>query len=314
MDIQKLNQLLDNQRSYMKVSKSLFLESLKREFDSVKKNEIHNFDRIVNGVCNSCNKGGKAYKFITNDNHTLDLFIEEKNGNVTDIYLCNDLKTQEKIAPDYNLYFFFYEDQETDFKPSVNFLIKKQKIDEATAHFLSFQGKTISIQDLIYWKTKFQEATEEFESAGIFDLERYKLTQDFSELCIIVNDVIKNEEQINMAKQAMFEYSNITSEKELVYWLLTYEKQTLWGICYERKIGWEQTGLISFKKFPSISIDCTNYIEALQLTYWHSKHNFEITEKYAPNFTNRKEPRKEIEYSLVAHLRFSNKYLDLLPE
>lgn len=34
----------------------------------------------------------------------LDLFVEEENGNISDLYLCNDLKNQEKITPDYNLF------------------------------------------------------------------------------------------------------------------------------------------------------------------------------------------------------------------
>lgn len=65
LDFDKLNILLDDNKSYMGVSKSKFLNALQKEAQHYE--GLEKFDSVEIGICNSCNKGCKAYKFKAKD-------------------------------------------------------------------------------------------------------------------------------------------------------------------------------------------------------------------------------------------------------
>ena len=314
MDIEKLEQLLDDNRPYMDVPKSLFLDKLKIQFDKCKKNEVTSFDKLVSGVCASCNKGCKGYSFVTKDNHTLDLFFEEENEEVTDVYLCNKLEVKEKISPNYQMYFNFYEDEKVTFKPSVDFLIKKQNIENAITEFEQFKDRFVFIEEIGYWKNKHLELVNEFAAPFFFREERYLLFEPFSGLCSNLRNVIEHIEKHKFAIQALSELEATENEEELVYWLFTYEWGHLSDYGFERLHGWEQNGLITLKEYPSIIIDCSGYIESLQFSFLYSKHHDDLVEKYNPTKEHFEKSSGGIEYSLESHLRIHGMYLGILPE
>lgn len=314
MDIEKLEELLDVNRPYMDVPKALFLEKLKIQFDRCKKNKITSFDKLISGVCASCNKGCKGYSFITKDNQALDLFFEEENGEVTDVYLCNKLETEEKDTPIHQMYFSFYEDEKVTFKPSVDFLIKKQKIEDAIAEFEQFKDRFVFIEEIGYWKNKYKELIEEFDIPFFFVEKKYLVFQPFRDLCDNIRFVIDHLEKHKFAIQALSELEATESERELVYWLFTYEWSHLNEYSFERLDGWEQSGLITLKEYPSIIIDCSGYIESLQFSYLYNKHHEELIEKYNPTKEHFEKSNGGIEYSLESHLRIHEMYLDILPE
>lgn len=314
MDIQKLEELLEDDRPYMDVSKSLFLNKLKELFDERKKNEISSFNDIVPGICARCNKGCKGYSFITKDNHVLDLFFEGVDGEVTDIYLCNELETDKQLSPKYQMYFSFYKDEKVAFKPSVDFLIKKQKIEDAIAEFEQFKDRFVFIEEIGYWKNKYKELIEEFDIPFFFVEKKYLVFQPFRDLCDNIRFVIDHLEKHKFAIQALSELEATESERELVYWLFTYEWSHLNEYSFERLDGWEQSGLITLKEYPSIIIDCSGYIESLQFSYLYNKHHEELIEKYNPTKEHFEKSNGGIEYSLESHLRIHEMYLDILPE
>ena len=314
MDIQKLEELLEDDRPYMDVPKELFLEKLKIQFDRCKKNEIVSFDKLISGVCASCNKGCKGYSFVTKDNQTLDLFFEEDNGEVTDVYLCNKLETEEKISPKYEMYFDFYEDEKVTFNPSVDFMIKKQKIDNAITEFEQFKDRFVFIEEIGHWKNKHHELIKEFDFPSFFVEKRYLMFQPFRGLCDNIRYVIDHLEKHKFAMQALSELEVTENEKELVYWLFTYEWSHLSDYSFERLEGWEENCLITLKDYPSIVIDCSEYIESLQFSFLYNKHHEDLIKKYEPTKEHFKQSDGGIVYSLENHLRLHGKYLDILPE
>ncbi|EGV43615.1 hypothetical protein BZARG_2637 [Bizionia argentinensis JUB59] len=312
MNIEKLERLLDDNRSYMDVTKQLFLKTLKQQFDHKKENKIFSFDKIIPGICNTCNKGCAALTFITDDNCALNLFFEENDDRVTDIYLCNDLKHEEKITPRYAMYFEFYEDEKVNFTPSIEFLIKKQKIEYALSDFEKFNNKTILIEDIEYWGTKHRELLESFSTIPFMnDYKQFELFQEFS---TDIKQVLALIEKHEFAKQAISEFKTIESEKELVYWLLTYQWSNLSLYGFNRLEGWKESNLITYKNKPSIIIDCSSYPESLEFSYHHGKHEEDLINKYEPTPEHFKIAKKGITYSLESHLRAHGMYLDILPE
>lgn len=314
MDIHKLEQLLDDNRPYMDVPKTLFLDKLKIQFDRCKKNEINSFDKLISGVCASCNKGCKGYSFMTKDNQALDLFFEEENDEVTDVYLCNKLETEEEISPKHQMYFSFYEDEKVTFNPSVDFLIKKQKIDNAITEFEQFKDRFVFIEEIGYWKNKYDELIKQFSYPFFLSEKRYKTFQPFNDLCGNIRYVIDHLEKHKFATQAFLEFEAIENEKELVYWLFTYERNSLSDYGFERIEGWKQNGLITLKMYPSIIIDCSGYIESLQFSYLYEKHHDDLMKKYDPTSEQIQMHGGSVEYSLASFLRLHGLYSDILPE
>src|SRR5690606_1326478 len=92
LDFDTLEDLLDDNRSYMDVPKDLFLSTLKQKLEVY--SDLKSYEKVVEGICDHCNKGCKAYKFKAENLPSLNLFFEEKDNKVTDIYLCNALKVK----------------------------------------------------------------------------------------------------------------------------------------------------------------------------------------------------------------------------
>lgn len=105
LDFEALQSLLDDNRSYIDVYKDLFLSTLKQKIDEYE--DLKSYENVVVGTCNHCNKGCKAYKFKAENLQSLPLYFEEKDGNVTDIYLCNAFKEDKPVKDDWNIYFSF---------------------------------------------------------------------------------------------------------------------------------------------------------------------------------------------------------------
>lgn len=314
MNIDKLDFLLDNNCSYMDVSKHLFLTKLKHQFDSVKKQNINSFEKIVHGICDSCNIGCKGYSFITEDKQALDLFIEDDNDVVTDIYLCKNMLFEDYMELNNQMYFFFYEEEKTTFKPSLEYLYKKQKVEIATNDFLLFSNKTISVNDIVYWANKHKEIIILFELPDVLNKKRYKTFISFKELCKNINSIVELYEKYNIANQAMLEYHNITCEKELVYWLFTYEKNNLSDLYILRENNWQKSKLITLHKYPKIMIDFSEYEESFQFSYLYNKMYNELMDKYNPTSEQIRDNGGSVSMSLVGYLKINNMYLDILPE
>lgn len=92
MDIDKINEVLDNQK-YSHKAKPEFIKLLKGVFE-VFKDAGNTSLHAVSGVCKGCNFGCKGYSFIgTNDNSHLDLAFEFENDRIKDMCDCSNFAT-----------------------------------------------------------------------------------------------------------------------------------------------------------------------------------------------------------------------------
>ncbi len=99
LDIDMVDDILDNNRTYQDFEKPLFIHKLGNAFNKF----LEAGDTFLNcysGFCNSklCNYRCRGFSFIgNNSNFYMDLIIDVKDGIVHDMYECSDFKQLESI-------------------------------------------------------------------------------------------------------------------------------------------------------------------------------------------------------------------------
>ena len=99
LDIEMVNDILDENRTYQDLKKHIFIQKLGNALDEF----ISAGDTFLNcyrGYCNAeiCNYKCSGYSFVgNNSNFYMDLIIDVKEGVVHDIYECSDFKHLEPV-------------------------------------------------------------------------------------------------------------------------------------------------------------------------------------------------------------------------
>jgi hypothetical protein len=312
LDFNNLDSLLDDNRSYMDVSKRKFLETLEKE---IKQHEgLNSYETIEEGICNSCNKGCKAYKFKAKNQPSLNLFFEENNGFINDIFICNDLKVKSSNEGDSSISFMFYEDEKADFSPSLNYLMNLQRIEKAIDEFkkLEILG-LVPIKEVVYWfDNKMNVLEKELELDNIFSPIMHKEYFAIEALYNKVSSLVESYKKIDVAKTALKKYNEIESDDEesIVKWLIESEYNSF-GLL-EKTENWKNTGILILEtEITNLVLDCSDFLVPFLCgdIYW--KHFFEIMTKYEPTKEHYDQHGGSIEYSLETYLKLHNKYLDL---
>jgi len=94
-DINMIELLLDDGRTYQDFAKHLFIQKLGNAFDRFLKHG-DNLLYSYHGTCNSelCSIGCKGIRFIGNNSGLyIDIVFKEENGNLIDVYECHDFST-----------------------------------------------------------------------------------------------------------------------------------------------------------------------------------------------------------------------------
>lgn len=89
LDASIFEPLIDEDQYFQDLDKYRFLQSLKAVFEPLK-NKGFTKTTMIEGTCQSCNCGERAYQFYTN-NVLPDFvyYINEKNNGIEDIYRCH---------------------------------------------------------------------------------------------------------------------------------------------------------------------------------------------------------------------------------
>ena len=97
LNVQGIDQILKDDHTYEKMSKSDFILLLKDLFEGFIKENVQELE-VHRGVCEKCNKGCNAYTFLDSKNgFYLDLFIEVENNKIIDLYECFNIKNSTDI-------------------------------------------------------------------------------------------------------------------------------------------------------------------------------------------------------------------------
>ena len=161
MDSEMLTELLSADITYQDAHKEVFIEKLNEAFKKFKRENDTSLLPFP-GVCISkdcTNTGCKGYSFVGNKSGAImDLIIEEKNGEVYDIYHCHGMKTAH-IPKEHEKHINIYisTDEKADFVPSSEYLYKGQLADKAVANIYSYENTCFSKNDIVYLVEKYDQ-------------------------------------------------------------------------------------------------------------------------------------------------------------
>lgn len=310
-DIEKLKVLLDDDLSYMDVTKSLFIKSLKKEFDFAKKNDCHKFDDVFFGICESCNKGCEGMTFLSNDGYYLDLYIEGKDEHsIDDIYICNKLTNVVKLDKIQCLGFSFYNDELLKFRPTSEYTLVKDQYALLRSELKNLEHN-ILLDKFENWYSSFQYIRDYIDNLGPFASLDYKLFMDASHLLDRIERVLEIKKTANYAIDALISYEIAQSERDKLIWY--YENQSnLYS--YAVLSNPKNSKIIELDtEERKLAIDISGYEYVLD--YFIKLDNLydDLMKKYKPLPQHFEQAEnRSIEHSLETYLRLHNMHLDIV--
>jgi len=291
LDFEALENLLDGNRPYMDVPKDFFLTTIKQKIDQYE--NLHAYEEVIEGTCNSCHKGCKAYKFKAEGFPSLNLFFEEKNEKVTDIYLCNSLKVDIPDENHSDFYFSFYEDEKVNFKPSLEYLIMLQRIEKAVEDFNKLESMGLVLfQEVFHWFNSIQALAIELNLDDPFVNREYKAFKHIEALYYKVSFLIESYTNKQLAQDALNEHRQINQrdKKTIASWLLKHKDTNFMPL--KKTDNWEKTGILILETDPNLIIDCSDILDSFLFIELYSNVQEEIMTKYEAK-SNRFNPYQE---------------------
>ena len=229
MDIERLANLLDDDRTYQEAKKSLFLKKLRPVFDELGSKGENRLE-MCGGICGSeeCNFGCRGYLFkspLSGKNISF-IFEETKDGeDFQDIYHCSRFKPNEGTVDTNNsLVLFIWADEKASFHRSDVYLQKMEQCKSAIAE-MNIEGigeMVISKVNLIQWLEKYKKTHAGFELPPFF-YETFNIFYD------LYNDIQKADQYLRHEDVALEAIGEINvngdnDDDQLVEWLMKYEE------------------------------------------------------------------------------------------
>ncbi len=228
MDIDMLELVLDDDKTYQGATKEIFLQKLDQVFNLFKKENDTQL-AVHRGSCHSefCIKNGTGYSFVGNHtNNYISFVFEENAADFTDIHFCTEFELDDK-AVDTN-WFFSLEistDETADFIPDIDFLLLVQKAKTACEELLTQKQVYLNLEDCEYWQNKYHALNEEI--AMEYNVLDYNSFTEFDDLYGIVNGIVSNAsfaKDIESIKNEYYTFNPI-DEPFLLDWLVRYEQR-----------------------------------------------------------------------------------------
>ncbi|WP_033960414.1 hypothetical protein [Psychroserpens jangbogonensis] len=280
MNTDMLSLILDDNKSYMDVSKEVFVNKLGEVFNNLKGFGYSKFSKVVNGHCGGdCNNGCEGYTFLTEDKRALDLIFEEEVNEIRDLYACSIFNNDEMIEDKSKISIHFYEDEKLNYQPTKKQLSLQGEIDNVLKEFKQFKNDVTDIDTFCKWTSEVKEL---YDNVDILDRMRSRFVEPLFNLSCKNSCIQKLVKLHPFATQAMKEFDeiNVLNEGELIDWILKYEENELDYGDYVKVDNWEQNNLILHALDNSVVIDCFGYSESLIFSEVHPKHYWELFEKY----------------------------------
>lgn len=231
MNISLLEVLLDDNNTYQKASKEMFLEKMNVVFEQFKQSGDTSLLPYT-GICNSksCrNKGCSGFSFIGNySNSYVDLVFDEDKNDYEDIYNCSSFKTKKRSKPKKDrLNFDIGLDEQVRYSPSPSKAKAFQDCKTACNEFLESQNQILTKEFLLYWLERNRKLLEYLEDeSNEFFIFVYSSIDNFRSLFYNIERRIKYIEFHLLASKAMEEYQklDVSIESTLLKWLVMNEE------------------------------------------------------------------------------------------
>src|SRR5690554_3002808 len=221
LDIDKLGDLLDDDKSYMKVTKTLFLSKLSEKFEAVRKEGKHSFDDVFFGVCGSCVEGCEGITFLCDSGLYLDLCLEEENDEVVDICVCYQLVNFITLEKKQGLGFFFAKDEQVDFHPSSEYLEIEQAYKTLVKEMTLFT-EPIKLDDFVSWFAHFYSLREFVSHLNPYYAVEFNLYTEVLVLISQIESIITLKTREHEVVDILIDYQNAKTERDQLIWLFEH--------------------------------------------------------------------------------------------
>lgn len=186
-NIVKLAKLLDDDKSYMDVTKSLFLSKLEEKFIRVKEEGYLAFDEVCSGVCNSCYKDSEGVTFLSKSGFYLDLIIVSKDGNnVIDMYQCHKFTNFINLDKKYPLSIHFYEDEKVNFQPDAAYRFVEEELQVMLSDITEFQ-ENLTYDDFVNWYNSYAH----LRNLDFIEITILKLYTQVNDVIQVLNTILE---------------------------------------------------------------------------------------------------------------------------
>ncbi|WP_418637586.1 hypothetical protein [Winogradskyella sp.] len=306
-----LNELLEDDKSYMNVTKERFINALEKSFKIANKYDCNGFDEVLFGICEHCNKGCEGVTFYSKTGCYLDLYIESKDGVlVDDIYICNKLSNIDEINKIHHLDFRFRKDEYVKFRPSKQYQFIHDQIVLIQSEFKDLKNK-ISLDAFLEWYGGFETAVENIRDLSIYEIHNYNLYKDARSLISRIDNIVFIKIKSQHAKEALLKYDKAETERDKLIWFC--ENKTDYNSIYGYKYA-KYSRCISFKiNKMKLKIDISEYDYVLDYFLKIEQVYNYFMDKYQPLPEHYEQSEDGyVTVTLENYLKLHKKHLDIV--
>jgi hypothetical protein len=309
-----LAELLDDDKSYMDVTKARFIKKLEERFEIAKAEGCQGFDDVYFGLCESCNKGCEGMTFLSESGYYLDLFIECEDGEtINDIYLCNKLTNLIELDKTWDLGFRFYNDEKSAFRPNSEYNFIKTNYDLLLADLNKIKD-IIHLDDLITWFSGYDELKQRIKNLGPFAGFDYKLYSDARHIIFEIDDVLEIPSKAEDAIDGLINYHLAKTERDKLLWYYDNKKNLHSSVYFDMPEDQEER-LVIVKVFEKselkVSISGQEYIIEYLKKLYELYNEFMDTYKPLPEHFEQS-PDGYVVRTLENYLTLHGKHLDIV--
>jgi len=283
MNIDRLANLLDADRTYQEAKKSLFLKKLRPVFDELGSKGENRLE-MCGGVCGSedCNLGCRGYLFkspLSGKNISF-IFEETKDGeDFQDIYHCSRFKPNEGAVDTNNsLDLFIWADEKASFHRSDVYLEKMEQCKSAMAE-MNIGGTddiVISKSGLLQWLEKYKKTRAGFQVIPLF-YETFKIFYNLYNNINVAGEYLSHEDEAHEAVEEInINWGN--GDDLLVEWLIKYEnlgsQLYLFKCDYFNETNYEPLPqyIVPDMEYPHIKIESQEFKSIIQFLPFFNEH------------------------------------------
>lgn len=312
LDIELLDVLLDDDRTYMEVSKTQFLDKLKEKFEIMKEAGHHSFDDVFFGVCQGCQKGCEGMTFLSDAGYYIEILIKEEKGAVVDVRICYDVVNFVPLEKTIDLRFEFPIDDCVNFVSHERYRRIEQEcktiIEEA-----SLLASPIKLEDYVAWYTRFYWFRDTISSMDWMEIMDFRLYANAFLLLEDIKSVAAVKTKELEAIDILIDYHEAKTERDQLIWFFENieDFQRLTSIVIPQDFD-SHSCIKAQIRDQTIRVDISGYEHVLDyFKKIDSIYNY-FLDKYQPLPEHLKEDHHLSFKNLEVYLRLHNVHMDIV--
>lgn len=273
MDVDILDILLDDDKTYMSAKKETFLKKLNDAFEEFRASG----DTALipyRGHCRESrcpNNGCAGFSFVGNHSkRNLDFIFDELGNEIEDIQCCTRFETNDEVGEKMDAVIIeIKNDEKAGFIVTEEFLTRKQNSKLAYDELLKYQNTIIDKSIYIPWLNKYKELYNDLLQGS----KNYDHINEFFWLYFRINQIEEFLQTRYFAIEALEKYALIdqNNEASIIQWLDAYDIEDghydVYSILGEHDLDHPEN--IEYIKAKDLRIDASDYIPVIEFKILH---------------------------------------------